>query len=79
MANDPGLISGIPFDTASTITVQQPATLQAEMSGSTCTATQDFAFMWNGIVVNFWAGETTAVDAKLLAALQAQSAPITTP
>ena len=79
MAQDPGLISGIPYCVANTITVQQPSTLQSELSGQTCTATQDFAFVWKGVTVNFWANETTVCDAALLAALQAQSMPITTP
>lgn len=78
MAQDPGLISGIPVQVGNTINVQQPTALQGEFS-NTCTATKDFAFAWKGITVNFWANETTVCDAALLAALLAQSAPITTP
>lgn len=78
MAQDPGLISGIPVLVGQTINIEQPATLQGQFS-NTCTATKDFAFAWKGVIVNFWANETTVCDAALLAALLAQSAPITTP
>ena len=79
MATDPGQDSGVPVDINGTITVQQDATVQAEFPSQTVTPTQDFPFGWNGVIVNFWAGVTTVVDAALLAALQAQGAPITTP
>jgi hypothetical protein len=78
MGTDPGLDSGIPVDINGTITVQQDPTVQAEFSG-TCTPSQDFAFPWNGVIVNFYANESIPVDPALLAALQAQGAPITTP
>ncbi|MDB6104051.1 MAG: hypothetical protein JWO52_4050 [Gammaproteobacteria bacterium] len=79
MGQDPGLDAGIPDAINGTVTVQQDAVVQAEFPGATCTPTQDFAFPWNGVTVNFYANESAVVDPALLAALQAQGAPIVTP
>lgn len=78
MAQDPGLDSGMPVDINGTISVQQDSTVQGEFS-NTCTPSQDFAFYWNGCIVNFYANISVPVGAAMLAALQAQGAPISTP
>lgn len=79
MASDPGGISGIPVVVNGVVSLQQPATLQSEFAGKTVTASVDFEFSWNGTIVNFFANMTTVVTADLLAALEAQGAPISTP
>lgn len=79
MGQDPGLIDGIPNDANNVISVDQPAQLQALDAGNTVTASQDFPFSWNGVIINFFSGETTVVAPDLKAALIAQGAPVTTP
>lgn len=79
MGQDPGLIDGIPNDVNNVISIDQPLQLQAIDPGSTVTASQDFPFTWNGVIINFFAGETTVVSPDLQAALIAQGAPVTTP
>lgn len=79
MGTDPGGDSGVTVDVNGTDTVQPVAVVQAEFSGHTVTPSQDFAFGWNGVTVSFYANVTTVVDPLLLAALQAQGAPISTP
>jgi hypothetical protein len=79
MAQDPGLISGIPDVINGTISDAQPPALQTQFAGNTVTASQDFPFYWNGQIVQFWANETAEVAPDLMAALIAQGAPVTTP
>lgn len=76
---DPGAIDGIEVDVNGVISVDQSAAVQAQFSGSTVTPTQDFAFFWNGVTVNFFSGASAVVAPDLMAALIAQSAPVTTP
>jgi hypothetical protein len=79
MTQDPGLVDGIPVDANGTISVVQDPALQAQFSGSTVTALQDFPFFWKGQVLNFFANESAVVTPDLLAALTAAGAPFTTP
>lgn len=79
MGQDPGQDDGIEVAINGTITVDQPAVVQALYPGNTVTPSQDFAFPWNGVTVNFFSGETTVCTPDLMAALIAQGAPVTTP
>lgn len=76
---DPGAIDGIEVDVNGVITVDPSAAVQAQFAGATVTPTQDFAFFWNGVTVNFYSGASAVVTPDLMAALIAQSAPVTTP
>jgi hypothetical protein len=79
MAQDPGQDDGVAIDANSVISVDQSATVQTLYTGNTVTPSQDFAFPWNGVTVNFFSGESTVCAPDLMAALIAQSAPVTTP
>jgi hypothetical protein len=79
MAQDPGQDDGVPVDVNGVVAVDQSAAVQTLYTGSTVTPTQDFPFIWNGAIINFFSGESQVVTPDLQAALLAQGAPVTTP
>jgi hypothetical protein len=71
--------SGTPRVINGVTTLAQSADVQAAFSGTTITPSKSFTFPWRGSYLNFRAGQSAHVEADLLAALSAASAPYTTP
>ena len=77
--NDPGQDDGTAVDVNGVIQLDQAAQVQALFPGQTITPSQDFNFSWNGVIVQFYGGQSATVTPDLLAALTAQGAPFAQP
>lgn len=61
------------------VAVDTVAQFDAAYPGKTATATQTFAFPFNGCIISYNQGDCFVVTPDLLAALTAANAPITQP
>jgi hypothetical protein len=71
--------SGTPRVVNGVTTLAQSSDVQTAFPGTTLTPTKSFTFPWRGQQLNFRAGQSAHVEADLLAALSAASAPYNTP
>lgn len=70
---------GVPVLVNGEVSLETDPTVVAQFSGQTITPTADFAFPWNGALVQFRSGDTSVVPADFLAALNSAGAPFTQP